>query len=331
MRALRLSTVFALALTLGTSAFASGTTLPLPATTSARAESGVALLRPVPSGRLHVAGGRFTMGSTIPELQAAIGLCEQEPRGAALAPPSPTTGDQPLTLCRLRQEFPREAPAHPVTVSPFAIDRTEVTVEDFARCIRVGVCDAPSFPRGDVRFDQPRFPMTHVAREEAAQYCTWAGGRLPTEAEWELAARGIAERVFPWGTRYNPHLANHGSFAHDPTDGTDGYLGLAPVGSFPDGATPEGLLDMAGNVAEWVSDQLEFVPVPVPGSAQVELKLEEYPRTPQVNPVGTKGSARVARGGSYLSPSFSIRGASRFILEGNYALPMIGFRCAQND
>ncbi len=321
----------ALAVALSASAGARGSgTVPLTASTAGHAEDGALLLRPAPTGRVRIGGGRFMMGSSGQELQAAIGLCQQEPLGAPLAPPSPASTER-QSICILRTDLMREAPLHEVTLSPFWIDRTEVTVEAYLRCVTVGVCDANDFPRGDARFDQPRFPMTHVSREDAMRFCAWAGGRLPTEAEWELAARGTARRIFPWGTRWNPHLANHGSFAHDPTDASDGYAGLAPVGSFPDGATPEGVLDLAGNVAEWVVDLLDLIKVQAPGSATPDVKIQEYPSTPQVNPVSTAGGVHVARGGSYASAGFSVRTAARWFLENSPREPFIGFRCAQND
>ena len=96
-----------------------------------------------------------------------------------------------------------------------------------------------------------------ITFDDAKRYCAFRGGRLPTEAEFERAARGPARRAYPWGQNYNPKLSNHGRLGVDTTDPNDGFSELAPVGSFPDGATPEGILDLAGNAAEWTADAFE--------------------------------------------------------------------------
>src|SRR5258706_16107315 len=95
-------------------------------------------------------------------------------------------------------------------------------------------------------------PVAAITIEEAQAYCRFAGGRLPTEDEWERAARGSVRNRFPWGRHYDPALANHGRAPLGP-DPSDGFALAAPVGSFPAGASPYGLLDMAGNVWEWTS------------------------------------------------------------------------------
>src|SRR5437868_3063630 len=159
------------------------------------------------SPRVFIPGATFSMGSGEYELAIGNVLCEKEPLGA---------------LCKVREAqndfLDREKPVHPVTISPFHIDRTEVTVDSYQRCVGAGACAAPGFPALDARYDRPNFPVTHVTWDEAKHYCAFAGGRLPTEAEWELAARGEAARAFPWGNVHNPHPCNHGSTAMATTD-----------------------------------------------------------------------------------------------------------------
>jgi len=269
--------------------------------------SGIVALRPPLEGRVRIAGQRFVMGSTPSEMVRALKLCEKEPLGARCG----TSGDEVGPFIRA------EGHAHEVTVSDFDLDRTEVTVGAYGRCVDAGACNAPTFPRSDARYDRPDLPVTHVRWEDAVAYCTWARGRLPTEAEWELAARGRTGRVFPWGDLYNPHLANHGAWATDDTDGRDGFIGLAPVGSYPDGATATGLFDMAGNAAEWVFDFYD--------------RDEEgygYGRGAQVNPRGPTSTpwGHVVRGGSYREAAHWLRTAARRAWP--YASREIGFRCA---
>ena len=269
--------------------------------------SSIVVLRLPSDGHIRIAGGRFAMGSTPSEMVRAVKLCEREPFGVRCGRP----GDEVGPWIRA------EGYVHEVTLSEFELDRTEVTVGSYARCVLAGACSPPSYPPGDVRYDRPSLPVTHVRWEDARAFCSWRGGRLPTEAEWELAAKGHHNRMFPWGDLYNPHLANHGSWADDPSDGRDGFLGLAPVASFPDGQTPSGLHDMAGNAAEWVSD---FYDRDDDGYG--------YPREARVNPKGPTSSpyGHVVRGGSYRMAAYWLRTAARFA--SSNASREIGFRCA---
>jgi formylglycine-generating enzyme required for sulfatase activity len=229
----------------------------------------IALRAPGPA-EILIPAGSFVMGSTEKEIGFAIALCRKEPRG-----------DESCDKL-----FGNEVEAHEVTLSAYYIDRTEVTVAAYRRCVELGRCTAPPYASGALRFDRPDFPVTLVSWNDADEYCHFAGGRLPTEAEWERAARGASGRRFPWGNVYNKRLANHGSFALDDTDDGDGFSELAPVGSFPLGRTPDGIDDMAGNVEEWVADAFDDV--------------SSYPSASEVNPKGTgSGVLRLARGGAY--------------------------------
>jgi formylglycine-generating enzyme required for sulfatase activity len=287
-----------------------------PASDHAPAE-GVVVLRPPQERRVRISGGTFVMGSTGKEINAAVLLCKKEPLANACGGPA-EGDDQHVDSTPIYRFLYSEKLAHEVTLSDFDLDATEVTVRRYGRCVTVGACAPPRFPAGDPRFDQPEFPVTHVTWDEAAGFCRWVSGRLPTEAEWEHAARGRAGRVFPWGDLYNAHLANHGSLSSaDATDARDGFVGLAPVGSFPDGATATGLLDMAGNVAEWVFDYYDR-----------DDSNQGYRGRAEINPKGPAFSqyGHGVRGGSYLTAAYSLRTAARFAPSG--AERDVGFRCA---
>ena len=279
-----------------------------PASPSAAAGS-IVVLRPAVERRVRIAGAQFVMGSTPSEIARAVRFCEQEPLGPLCS--EPVEGRPgPWILS--------EGYAHQVTVSDFDLDRTEVPVRRYARCVAAGACSPPAFNSGDARFDKPDFPVTSVRWDDAVTYCAWVGGRLPTEAEWELAARGRDGRIFPWGSLYNTHLANHGTWSlDDPTDGRDGFVGLAPIGSFPDGATASGLLDMAGNAAEWVWDWHDR-----------DQDGQGYGRGAVVNPRGPSYGPRghSVRGGSYRMAAFWLRTTARYASP--FAARDIGFRCA---
>jgi formylglycine-generating enzyme required for sulfatase activity len=201
-----------------------------------------------------------------------------------------------------------------VHLDAFWIDKTEVTNAMYARCVQAGQCSAPRSNQSHTHesyFGNPGFddyPVIYVSWEDARNYCSWVGGRLPTEAEWEKAARGTDGRPFPWGDR-------------DPSTGIGllNYFGqdTTEVGSFPEGASPYGALDMAGNVSEWVADW---------------LSPEYYNNPPSSNPLGPDaGEYRVWRGGSWANTSTDlIRTYGRTGNLPTDASGGIGFRCARD-
>lgn len=293
----------------------------------ATAKSGAALLAPPLEQMIQLAGGTFTIGSTSFEVEEAIRLCQKEVLGATACPMTVNAKTKIPEMFQRVWPFAYEYYAHAAHLDSFFIDRTEVTVAAYRRCVAAGDCTTPTFTAGDPKFDRDDFPVTHVSYDDAQKYCAYRKARLPTEAEWERAARGSKERRFPWGNLANGALANHGALdlgslflpGGEPllgiADSSDGFLGLAPVGSFPNGATPEGILDLSGNVSEWVADYFG----------------EQYANAPVASPKGPpSGTLRVVRGGSYRHAMVMSRGASRDRRPASSREPYIGFRCARD-
>lgn len=264
---------------------------------------GFVVLRAPGSRMIRVPESQFFMGSSKAEVIDSTVLCEREPLA--------TTCDE--------QTFANELERHLVKLSGFFLDRTEVTVKEYLSCVRVGHCKAPPYELGARRFERGDFPVSMVSWEDARDFCQFRGARLPTEAEFERAARGSNGRRFPWGNSANGHLANHGRLGLDTSDASDGFSELAPVGSFRDGRTPDGFLDLAGNVSEWVMDRYvgRYLPEPV--------------TDPEGPDAATATGARVARGGSFDSPLAWLRGSTRFAFSPSERLPSLGFRCARSE
>ena len=270
---------------------------------------GVVRLRAAGSQMIRVPQSVFLMGSTELEVMEAGAACGPLRIGL--------TGENTVNSCS-EVWFATELPRHQVTVSSFWLDRTEVTVAEYERCVALHHCRPVPFAEGARRFRQPFLPISLVTWEDAARLCALRGGRLPTEAEWERAARGLRRSTYPWGSRFHHHVANYGRVGWDTTDDRDGYAELAPVGSFPAGRTAEGFLDLAGNVSEWVADR--FGPYE-PGPA-------DNPRGPQGALAGGT-SDRVVRGGDFRSAPPVLRAAARQQASATLRAPTVGFRCAR--
>ena len=196
-----------------------------------------------------------------------------------------------------------EQPQHAVTLAAFEIDRTEVTQAQYTACIADGACEPPSC---DWVCDQPDLPAGCVTWAQAKAFCGWAGKRLPTEAEWEKAARGDAGGTYPWGDDAPSCARANMAGCAD---------GLLPVGSAPDGASPYGALDMAGNVVELVADWYD---------------AGYYATSPSTDPEGPATGTRYSgRGGGFKSDSNFLRASKRDWYDPTDTAVSLGFRCAR--
>jgi len=236
-----------------------------------------------------VPAGEFTMGSR--DIDAALVECQNY---------DPSCD---------HSWFEDELFPHPVTLDAFRIDTYEVTNRRYADCVNAGTCQPPTDTSsatrssyfGNSAFDD--YPVIFIEWDMAKTYCEWRGARLPTEAEWEKAARGTDERTYPWGAEVNDTYANY----------NDNLGDTSAVGSYESGKSIYGLYDMAGNVWEWVADYY----------------LDNYyANSPSSNPFGPDSGTHLLRGGSWYDPAYLIRTTVRkgdpLPRDNNY-----GFRCAR--
>jgi serine/threonine-protein kinase len=266
---------------------------------------------------VYVPSGDFLMGSDDNDVEDALQLCNEY-----------------SSKCK-QSWFEIEQPAHSVTLDGFWLDQTEVTNAQFASFLNAqgnqmqgsaNWLDVES-ERCLIEHTEEEFkpksnyaahPAVEVSWYGAAAYCAWVGGRLPTEAEWEYAARGSEGAIFPWGDSSNNTPLNfcdvNCSKDWKESKHDDGYERTAPVGTYSKGASWVDAMDMAGNAWEWVADW-----------------YGDYPARDQKNPTGPeKGEYRVLRGGSWLNNLSGVRGANRYKNSPELTKGYVGFRCVKH-
>ena len=266
---------------------------PVPTPTVTRTPAPTPTVTPTPSDMVRVPGGEFLMGSQ-EDYNGFPGL-DRDP-----------------------EPEPDEFPLRSVVLATFWIDHTETTNGAYRACVDAGVCPAQSGGDPDYH-NNPAFdnyPAVFIAWDDAKTYCRWAGKRLPTEAEWEKAARGEDGRIWPWGNALKDNLAAPVWRANV---GDSNTQGPTQVGTYLNGASPYGTLDMSGNVWEWVNDWY----------SPTYYQDRPDPDTSPPGPSRDESDGRkVIRGGSFDTAGIDARTADRnAVLPGPYQ--NIGFRCVR--
>ncbi|MGB1288469.1 MAG: formylglycine-generating enzyme family protein, partial [Aggregatilineales bacterium] len=254
--------------------------------------------------------GSFEMGSKPNEVNIAVAECSGSHVNNHICPESFFTDETPTSIQEFKQAF--------------WIDRTEITRSQYQLCVNSGWCD----PIPTSIFSQePSQPINRVTWFQANTYCEWRNSRLPTESEWEYAARGSDTLIFPWGNTFNGKFANHcdlncgsaawsSSYEYVHEENNDNFAVTSPVGSYPDGASWVGALDMSGNVREWTSSPYLLYPY--------DLQYEQGGNN------GELSKNYVLRGGSFGNTSFQLRASYRRAESPTNGFNNFGIRCARD-
>lgn len=309
------------------------------------AAGGKAIRIEKPAAReVAVPAGSFKMGLTEDQTSSALDQCQLAYFPKELVPRGQTAQGVFTDFCSEFHADLTRMQQRDVFLDAYAIDRDEVSVADYRRCVDSGRCSLDALVAGDERYIRGDWPMVNVTWDEAQTYCRAQGKRLPTEAEWERAAVGDAPGAdWPWGELEQPKDFNHGQpravtmrvierqlsvipikFFGDPDD-SDGYPLLAPPGSFPWGESAFGTRDQAGNVAEWTADAYFR-----------DDQKRGYLGLPSANPFrdGPSAQPRVIRGGSWRQPTFVAKSNLRDPFNAYYdaaaRFSHVGFRCARS-
>ena len=260
-----------------------------------------------------IPAGEFVMGASQEQLDAVLGF-----------------GFSPPWMDHLDLVIQGAAPRHTVYLDTFEIDIHEVTNDQYGRFVHTTGTAPPAFVT-DRRLTRPESPVVGVSWKDSAAFCAWAGKRLPTEAEWEKAARGVEGYDYPWGNDWDPaKLRTSDGISSRDLEGFDAWsdwidetssesstAGPTAVGSHPRGASPYGVMDMAGNVWEWVADWFD---------------ANYYKVSPERNPTGPEtGRRRVLRGGGWDAPRvMAYTWFREDFMTPSEKRDVTGFRCARD-
>lgn len=211
-----------------------------------------------------------------------------------------------------------EKPAHIINLADYYIDKYEVTNADYKTCVNEFACKLPKTTVFYISSQYRNHPVVFVSWESAVEFCEWRDARLPTEAEWEKAARGTDGYNYPWGNIFDGNALNYCDMACENTwadkGSRDRYTMTAPIGTYPEGQSLYGIFDMSGNATEWVADWYD---------------RNYYNESPLLNPLGSEsGIYRVLRGGSWYDRKTDVRTFQRSFLRPEVAYNYTGFRCA---